>query len=277
MSWRIGICAVLGLLPFSAGIASASEKTVLLAPVQGSEGVRHAYGTRVRKALTGALRQRGYTVAPRKDRAVALVSCAAPECTTRVLDKTTAEFGVVPAIWAKDDHTREITLTLVGGSGRTINAGTVMNGDLSSTIGGLLDELLTRRAELEPSTNTELALTAAPESPSLGARAGPSARSSIPSDAPNHPNAWKSGPILLWASGAGVFVAIGVAAATKGEHQRLRTGAVAAWSAVGGAALLGGVAWWIMGKRRQAQRSRAESLETAVRVSSRGFDLRLRF
>ena len=73
----------------------------------------------------------------------------------------------------------------------------------------------------------------------------------------------------MLAGGSAAFIAIGVGAATKSENQQLNTSAVAAWSAIGAAAIAGGIAWWVVGaKRRRAG---------AVGLRPTGIDLRLRF
>ncbi|MDH3625461.1 MAG: hypothetical protein OES69_13045 [Myxococcales bacterium] len=236
--------------------------TVLVALVQGASEVRAAYADRVGEALLGALVERGYAVVTDKARGEALVACGTLACVEQTLEGGGAAFGIVPAMWVRAGDRREVTLTLVGKSGRNLNAGTVIDGDLSQTTAALVDELLARRSELE--SNTPSAVPRAADEPKQT-----SAR----------PHAWRAGPILLWAGGAVAFVGIGAAAGMKDETQELNKGAVVAWSVVGAAALAGGTAWWVLGdkrRRRQAERTAATS-NTAIRVSPRGFDLRLRF
>ena len=91
-----------------------------------------------------------------------------------------------------------------------------------------------------------------------------------PEPAKKHPHAWKAGPIVLLAAGAAAFIAVGDGAATKGDHQQLNSAAVGVWSAVGAAAMAGGITWWVVGAKR---RQRAPTLA----LHPRGVDLRLRF
>ena len=78
--------------------------------------------------------------------------------------------------------------------------------------------------------------------------------------------------------GVGVFVGVGVAAGIKSDSQQLNTAAVAAWSAVGAAAIGGGVAWWVVGeKRRRRKVGSTGVLAPAIGFRPSGIDLRLRF
>jgi len=259
--------------------------SVLVAPVQGTQGVRHAYADRLGGALGDALEERGYTVVVDKARGKALVACGALECIEQTVEGAGAAFAVVPAMWVRAGDRRELTLTLVGKSGRNLNAGTVINGDLRRTAADLLDELLTRRNELEDGTDDALAtdgfaITVAGGAPVGQARSTSTvAAADEPKQEPTHPHAWKAGPIVLWAGGVGIFVGIGAAAGMKNENQQLNKGAVAAWSVVGAAAFAGGTAWWVVGeKRRRSQSERSgAATDTAIRVSPSGIDLRLRF
>ncbi|MDH3485373.1 MAG: hypothetical protein OEM16_14200, partial [Myxococcales bacterium] len=241
--------------------AETGSVSVLVAPMQGVSGVRDAYATHVEEALSAALGGRGYTVVADAALGEALVACGTLDCIEQALEGVRAAFGIVPAMWLRAGHRHELTLTLVGKSGRNLNAGTVIDGDLSQTTAALVDELLARRSELESG-----APSAIPE----------------PADEPKQtsarPHAWKAGPILLWVGGAGAFVGIGVAAGVKDDTQQLNKGAVAAWSVIGAAALAGGTAWWVVGEKRRRRNDRSEATpHTAIRVSPRGFDLRLRF
>jgi hypothetical protein len=99
----------------------------------------------------------------------------------------------------------------------------------------------------------------------------PSERLAVSDDARSRgrPHAWKAGPIALLAGGAAAFIAIGVGAATKRDDQQLNRAAVATWSALGSAAIAGGIAWWVVGaKRRRAPK---------MTLRPGGIDLRLRF
>ena len=55
-------------------------------------------------------------------------------------------------------------------------------------------------------------------------------------------------------------------------------GAVAAWSAVGAAAIAGGITWWVIGEKRRQQRAESASTVTpTITFHPTGIDLRLRF
>ena len=95
---------------------------------------------------------------------------------------------------------------------------------------------------------------------------------------PAHPHAWKAGPVVLIAGGAAAVIAVGVAAGIKDDTQQLNSGAVAAWSAVGAAAIAGGIAWWVVGeKRRQRKTEPTSALAPTIAFHPTGIDLRLRF
>ena len=79
------------------------------------------------------------------------------------------------------------------------------------------------------------------------------------------------------AAGASAFVAIGVAAGIKSDSQQLNGTAVLGWSVVGAAAIAGGAAWLVTGKKnRRARASQAGALPE-LGLGPTGFDLRLRF
>jgi hypothetical protein len=198
-------------------------------------------------AVGRALESHGYQIlVSRELLGQAVVACQTPECVEQALDAAGAELAVVPAIWARDGG-EELTLTLVQRLTRNLNASASVGDDPSAAAAALVDELLARRAV--PALASAPAPTSAPEA--------------------KHPHAWKAGPTLLITAGAAAFVAIGVGAATKSDTQQLDTTAVAAWSAVGAAAIAGGIAWWVVGsKRRRAP---------AVSLRPTGIDLRLRF
>lgn len=259
-------------VPESAPVSVSAP--VLLVGVQGSVGVRHAYEERLGGALGDALVDRGYTVVADSRKGEALVACGALECIEQTLDGAGAVFAVVPAMWVRQGDRRELTLTLVGKSGRNLNAGTVINGDLRSTAMALLDELLGRRAELD-GDGDEWAADGLEIAAADGTTEGQTA---APRHQPAHPHAWKTGPIVLLAGGAAIFIGVGVRAGIRDSAQQLNKGAVAAWTVVGAAGLAGGTAWWIVGaKRRRGPGARSGSADTAIRVSPSGFDLRLRF
>ena len=95
---------------------------------------------------------------------------------------------------------------------------------------------------------------------------------------PAHPHAWKAGPIILIAGGAAAFVAVGVAAGIRNDTQQLNAGAVAAWSAIGAAAIAGGIAWWVVGeKQRRRKAESTPAVAPAIAFRPTGIDLRLRF
>jgi hypothetical protein len=239
--------------------------SVLLAPVQGSEALRVQHGARVLGAVRRALEARGYEEAmPQELLGQAVVACQTPECIEQALDAAGAAFAIVPAVWSRESGGEELTLTLVQKSGRSLNANGVLGKDLSGAAAGLVDELLARRA-------VAIAEAAA------ASTVGPAPAVASPSE-PAHPHAWKAGPIILIAGGAAAFVAVGVAAGIRNDTQQLNTGAVAAWSVVGAAAIAGGIAWWVVGEKRHrhgAESPAAPAPEIAFRPT--GIDLRLRF
>lgn len=255
---RWGVFALGVGLVLTGSVAGAEAEAVLVAEVQGSPEVREAHADDVGQALASTLEARGYRIVTDRARGEALVGCGTLACIAQTLESAGALFGLVPAVWVLSDNRQELTLTLVGKSGRNLNAGSVIDGDLSETTAALLDELLARRSGVEL----------------VGLE---------PADEPKHssarPHAWKAGPVVLWAGGAAVFVGIGAAAGMKDQTQQLNTGAVAAWSVIGVAALAGGTAWWVVGKKRRPRRAEraGAALSPAIRVSPRGFDLRLRF
>ena len=69
---------------------------------------------------------------------------------------------------------------------------------------------------------------------------------------------------------AAAELAIGFGAATKGAGEQLNAAAVAGWSAVGAAALAGGIAWWVVGAKRRKQ-------APTITLHPTGVDLSLRF
>ena len=239
---------------------------MLVAPVQGSAALRGANGKRVAAAVQQALEARGYAVAVSQELlGQAVVACRTPECVEQALAAAGAAFAIVPAIWSQQGGGEELTLTLVQRSGRNLNADGPVGGDLPGAVGNLLDELFARRATTglvaEPLPNVDAsgrALSSGPES--------------------THPHAWKAGPILLIAGGGAALVAVGVAAGVKSDSQQLNGGAVAAWSAIGAAAIAGGIAWWVVGQKRR--RNRADPTGTvlpSLALRPTGIDLRLRF
>ena len=251
-------------MPASApgSVPAAESVSVLVAPVQGGEAARVRHGERVLGAVWRALLARGYREAVSPElQGSAVVACQTPECAEQALEAADAAFAIVPAIWSRESGGEELTLTLVQRSGRSLNANGVVGDDLPGVAADLVDELLARRAATGPSRNVE---------------AAPPSRSSA--SGPAHPHAWKAGPIILIAGGAAALVAVGVAAGIRNDTQQLNTGAVAAWSAIGAAAIAGGIAWWVVGeKRRRREAKSTTALVPAIAFRPTGIDLRLRF
>ena len=235
--------------------------SVLVTQVQGSESVSAEHGERVVDAVGRALESHGYTVDV--SHAVlrqAVVACQSPECIEQTLDAADAELAIVPAVWSKESASEELTLTLLQRVGRNLNASGPVGADLSAAAEALVNELLAKRAAQLP------VLASAP--PRKG-NASHRPRGSL-SDGPKHRHAWKAGPIILLTGGAAAFVAVGVGAATKGAGEQLNTAAVAGWSAVGAAALAGGIAWWVVGAKRRRP-------APTITLHPGGVDLSLRF
>jgi hypothetical protein len=250
-------------VPGSASVPAAESVSVsvLVAPVQGSEAARVRHGERVLGAVWRALSARGYREAVSPELlGSAVVACQTPECVEQALEAADAAFAIVPAIWSRESGGEELTLTLVQESGRSLNANGVVGDDLPGVAANLVDELLTRRAAAGPSREVE---------------AAPPSRSSA--SGPAHPHAWKAGPIVLIAAGAAAFVAVGVAAGIRNDTQQLNTGAVAAWSAIGAAAIAGGIAWWVVGEKRRREPESTTAVVPAIAFRPTGIDLRLRF
>jgi len=220
---------------------------VLLAPVQGSESLSAARREPVVDALGRALEAHGYEIAvPQEPLGQAVVACQTPECVERTLDAARAEFALVPALWLQEGKATELTLTVLQRFARNLNASAPVGSELSTAASALVDSLLARRA------------------------GSASAPAPAPAPAKKHPHAWKAGPVVLLAGGTAAFITVGVGAATKGDHQQLNSAAVGVWSAVGAAAMAGGITWWVVGAKR---RQRAPTLA----LHPRGVDLRLRF
>ncbi len=184
----------------------------------------------------------------------AVVACQSPECIEQTLDAADAELAIVPAVWSQKSVSVELTLTLLQRVGRNLNASGPVGADLSAAAEALVNELLVKRAAPVPPRKAD---------------ASHRPRGSL-SDGPKHRHAWKAGPIILLTGGAAAFVAIGVGAATKGAGEQLNTAAVAGWSAVGAAALAGGMAWWVVGAKRRRQ-------APTITLHPTGVDLSLRF
>jgi hypothetical protein len=247
--------------------ASASAKEwVLVAPVQGSEALRVQHGGRVVGAVRRALQARGYQETVSQELlGQAVVACQTPECVERALEAAGAAFAIVPAIWSRESGGEELTLTLMQKSGRNLNANGVVGDDLSGTAADLVDKLLERQA-------AALAADASAAAASVVVSAPTAASESA------HPHAWKAGPIILIAGGAAAIVAVGVAAGIRSDTQQLNTAAVATWSAIGAAAIAGGIAWWVIGEKRRRQKAEsAGTLAPTIAFRPTGIDLRLRF
>ena len=242
------------------GSASASVG-VLVAPVQGSESVSAERRARVADAVGRALEAHGYAVdVSHALLGQAAVACQSPECIEQTLDAADAELAIVPALWLQESVSEELTLTLLQRVGGNLNASGPMGADLSAAAEALVSELLAKRAAQVP--------VSAPVPPRK-ADASHRRPGSL-SDGPKHRHAWKAGPIILLTGGAAAFVAIGAGAATRGAGEQLNTAAVASWSAVGAAAIAGGIAWWARGAKRRKQ-------APSITLHPTGVDLSLRF
>ncbi|MGB5811811.1 MAG: hypothetical protein WBG86_14835 [Polyangiales bacterium] len=250
----------------------AASPRVIVVVTQGSDGIREAYTARVRRALAETLADRGYQVVDTASAGQALLECPGARCTSRVLEREGAGFGLVPAMWGRPGDRRELTLTLVGKSGRNLNAGTVLNGDLASTTAALVDQLLAEHGDHDRTAD------ALPEPWMLATGGDAATRLEVTEENPveaTRGQAWKTGPILLWAGGAATLLSVGLVTGLRNDDQSIRPGALAAWVLVGVGAVGGGTAWWVVGKHR-ARREPSTSHAT-IRVSPRGFDLRVRF
>jgi hypothetical protein len=265
---------------------------VLIAPVQGSDALQRSQGESIADALERALWSHGYRTsdpAPRPGQA--LVECQTAECTEGALDAAGAVFAIVPAIWSRTRGGAELTLTLLERVGRSLNASAELAGEPAVAATALLDVLLARHAALAASQALAASHAADAEPPS--SRLGASLGQEGPKAAePAHPHAWKAGPVLLLGAGVGAFAAIGVAAGIKEDHQQLDRATIGAWSAIGAAAIAGGVAWWVVGERRrrparasaqseggtqQLPAALRETRSAAIGLHPTRIDLRLRF
>ena len=170
-----------------------------------------------------------------------MVACATPECTEQVLTAAKVEFGIVPAVWTRQsDGSVELTLTLIEATGRTINVdGTV--------------------AEADPLVEQALVIHA--RKPTL---AGPVAMAAAKTQDEENKGYWKAGPILLIVGGVSAALVVGIKAAQTGcierqagicvAEEKLNTGAAIALSAIGAAAIGGGIAWWVVGAKRRKEK-----------------------
>jgi hypothetical protein len=246
----------------------SASALVLLGPVQGSRSLRAAHRADVVLALRRALEARGLAaLEPQITAADELIDCQTPECVERVLDAAGAELAIVPAIWSRGDGSRELTLTLLQGSKRSLNASGTVGDELAGVADGLVGDLLGQRA----------VLAAASAAASMDV---PASARSLPrgTDGSRRPHAWMAGPAVLVAGGAAAFIAIGVGAATKNADQQMNTSAVAVWAALGAAAIGGGVAWWVVGQKRQRKtHGSAGALVPELALFPSKIDLRLRF
>jgi hypothetical protein len=239
---------------------------VLVAPVQGSEALRVQYGGHVVGAVRRALQARGYQETVSQELlGQAVVACQTPECVEQALEAAGAAFAIVPAIWSRESGGEELTLTLMQKSGRNLNANGLVGDNLSGTAADLVAKLLERQA-------AALAADAAAASVVVPAPAAAAGSESA------HPHAWKAGPIILITGGAAAVVAVGVAAGIRSDTQQLNTAAVATWSAIGAAAIAGGIAWWVIGEKRRRQKAEPTgTLAPTIAFRPTGIDLRLRF
>lgn len=263
--------------PESASASASARASVLVAPVQGNAALRAEDGGRVEGALRRGLEARGFQVVGSQELlGQAVIACQTPECIKQALEAAGAAFAIVPAIWSRESGGEELTLTLVQGSGRrNLNARGIVGDDLTEVTEDLLDQLLVRRATAGSETAAGTVTRTAAASPR---RVDASRRPRGSGAGSARPHAWKAGPIILIAGGAASFVAIGVGAAVKNDDQQLNTAGVAAWAAVGAAAIGGGIAWWVVGeKRRQRKPESAAALAPELAFYPTKIDLRLRF
>jgi hypothetical protein len=246
-------------------LASPARQSVLVAPVQGSDELRMQHADRVASAVRRALEARGHDVTVAQESlGHAVVACQTPECVEQALDAAGVAFAIVPALWSRTSGGEEVTLTLLQRSGRSLNASGAVGDDLPVAAADLIDELLAKR----PAAGT----------PPPPAQAAATAPERARATATAHPHAWKAGPIILITGGAAALVSVGVAAGVKSDNQQLDGAAVAAWSAVGAAAIAGGIAWWVVGEKQRRKRSESASAASpAVCLRPTGIDLKLRF
>ena len=270
--------AIGAALASKTGAASATapvspRASVLLGPVQGSDALRPLHGEPIANAVRQALVSRGYDVANNSHEAWGrrLVQCPTPECVEQALGGAEAAFAVVPAVWSRPDDAVELTLTLLQRTARSVNVSGVLAEEPLSTATMLVDTLLAQRATLAAGSGSTAA--ALPQGADGSSRLGGPA----PSE-PVHPHAWKAGPAILLTAGATAFVAVGVAAGVRRDGQQLNDAAVGAWSAIGAAAIAGGIAWWVVGqKRRHSEGASRGTQGAALAFQPTRIDLRLRF
>jgi len=239
-----------------------------LAPVQGTASLRAQDGARLAAAVRRGLEAHGYHASPSQELlGRALVACQTPECLEQALDAAGAVFAIVPAIWMRASGGREVTLTLVQRSGRSLNATGVVGDDLAGVTVGLVEGLLVRRDAAGTAAGTGTAAATATAT-----------RNATRRPAMRRPHAWKAGPIILIAGGTAAIVAIGIAAGVKRDDQQLNTSAVAAWAAVGAAAIGGGIAWWVVGRNRRRKNGDSRgALAPELALQPTKIDLTLRF
>ena len=262
----------------SGSVPASVPVPVLLTPVQGTESVRARDGARLAAAVRRGLEAHGYHASLSQELVGrALVACRTPECIAQALDAVGAAFAIVPAFWMRASGGREVTLTLVQRSGRSLNATGLVGDDLAGVTVGLVQGLLARRAVAAAATAAgTAAATATGSASAIGTGTG--TRTGARRAGRGRPHAWKAGPITLIAGGAAAIVAIGVGAGVKSDDQQLDTSAVAAWAALGAAAIGGGIAWWVVGeKRRRKNGDLRGALAPELALHPTKIDLRLRF
>jgi hypothetical protein len=264
--------AVMLAAPVSAQESGSVPVPVLLVPVQGTASLRAQDGDRMTAAVRRGLEAHGYHASLSQDLlGRALVACQTPECIEQALDAAGAAFAIVPAIWSRKSGGQEVTLTLVQRSGRSLNATGVVGDDLAGVTVGLVEGLLARRAAAVSAAGTAAGNA-------TGNATGTGTATETRRSHREGPHAWKAGPIILIAGGAAAIVAIGVGAGVKGDNQQLNTSAVAAWAAVGAAAIGGGVAWWLVGEKRRRNKGASRgALAPELALHPTKIDLRLRF
>ena len=257
-NWSWGLALGLGVLSVGASAkaspGTSATRPVLVTPVVGSESVSEVKRNEIRNAVHRALEAQGYRVSTAQDPlGQAVIACQTSECTELALDAANAEFAIVPALWERTGGKAELTLTLIQRERRNVNVDGPWTAGHEGHVDPLVAELLAKRDSGWVPTDD------------------------VPAPPRKHPNAWLAGPVILIAGGTAAFIAIGVGAATRSDTQQLNTVAVAAWSAVGAAAIAGGIGWWVVGAKRRRSSGEALSRAPVVKLSPTQVDLRLRF
>ena len=206
--------------------------SALVAPVQVDESLDASLAHSTKRALATALRVRGFTAITKEKAGRNFRDCATPGCNEQVLRAAgDCSFGIAATVWKGNvGQAPQLALTLIDATSRDVNAIGLISGDLISTVERLVDELL-------------VAWRAEPNAIEL--------ETPEPTAQPGKKNAWLAGPISMIGVGVGAVGAIGIASAIKGNNEKLNTAGAAAWGALGAAAIGGGIAWWVIGKKNR--------------------------